>query len=639
MSARRFVQIAGGVLLVLFLVGWAMLSLYFSSETFQQHVESILKPALMNRGIRFDELDVSPTGQIRISNLRIRLPDGTDLVLDELRGFTEFSALVKGEAKVTFDVSRLAREYLARRRLGIDLAADSQILYVSLASSLTKLGSEKDLRGELHLKGVRMAVSPEVAGGNGFPVHFEDGTLSLIHHVLTSDGLRFTLPSMDTMGEQDLVFTFDGNIRSLFGAPEFVGGRISTEISLKPIWTRALDVIRAAEVTRKVSFSGPLALTATLEGPVLSPAIQSQFGCPDLTLRMAGDFREIDIHYFEMKGTVERLADGSAHGTVSGGKVVGEYFRFLDKEKKHLTVQADAFSSGLRYSGMVLDLLDTKFAAYGGVVVGSLRWDLGDREIRYSTNLKGDTAYAYRIAFRDIDLGSFSQDVSGLPRPLEGKLKGALEARGRTLLLRYMTGSGRIRADGFRLGTLPARDRLDGLLVAGAGAELTGLDLGGFESDLLLQRAELQIPGIDARGNDGRFQGGLVYDILTLDASGVGRLSLDPSALARFPLTASRLAAGATLDVALTGKINEPSVSYRLPDGALTGGKLELPVPRPPAPPLAGYNEVAPPDAGAGPAGAGARTGAGGTTPPGGPPGMGLPEATSPGAPAVQPRP
>ncbi len=570
----RFLRIATQVCLLLFLVGWAALSAFFRSPLFPSLVDSLIRPGLEARGIRFDQIDVSPLGTIRITNLRIRLPDGTDFEIPELTGSTDPTALIKGEAQITLDISELAQKYLARRRFGtgaksikVGLGKASKILYLSVASSLAKLGQLDMVRGDLALSGVELGIEAGETGEAPFPVQFEDGTLSLFQHVLTSDGLRFRLPSLaglEGSTGDDLVFTFEGNIRSVFTEPEFVDGKVRTDVALEPAWRRALDMLNLEEVTRKIAWFGPLTVRADLEGPVVSPAVRGFLLTEDLYLRMRGEFRQINIRWKGVRGKIHRSLEGDFDLAFESTGLEGEYFRHRDEDLPHLFLRADAMACRATYANRILTLGDVRFSAYGGSAHGSLTWDLTDRNIPLGPGRTGDTAYSYELGMKDFDLGTLIQDVTTIRRPLEGKFRGYLEGRGRTLMLERMNGEGKFQVDGLKLGEPPEGDVVRSVLGPLATAELPGTELGNLAGDWVMVQGDLQVPKFEVAGPDGRLGGSLSYGVLTLELAGALRFAPSPAGLGERPNLARSLGADGVVDVALGGRVVDPEIRYRI---------------------------------------------------------------------------
>lgn len=573
LDPRRYVKIAAGVFLGLFVIGWAVLRTYFSSNLFQNHLDTLLRPQLKNRGIVFDEVDVSALGQIQISNLRIRLPDGQEILVDTLDGYFDPTAMLKGEARVTFDVSKLAKRYLGMRQFGggedafeVEVAPSSQILYVSLASSLANLGTQKDLRGEIQLRGVHLNVLPKLMSRGKVPLRFEDGTLSLIQDVLTSDGLRFSLPEIGTLEdeegrEKDVIFTFDGNIRNLFGTPEFVGGRVHSRIRTEPVWQRSLDFLRLAEVNRKIRFFGPLDLEALLEGPVASPDVEGKVDTTDLLMRMRGEFRQINIRFSGLTGKILRHTGGGAEVAMQGGKLVGEYFRHVDKDIPHLFLRLDGIQTKLSYDNRVLRLDDLKMAGYGGVGVGYLEWDLNVRDIELGPGRFGDTRYKYELGMKGLDLEALTKDITTLT-PMGGVFRGYLEGSGDTLMLERMSGSGRFEVRDLRVRTPPTPDRLRAALGPESLDALRQLRIGSAQGDWSLRAGELVLPSIESTGPDAILRGDIRYNILSLDLGGALGLTLQEPGASRNPGLRAALGVGGRIAAALGGRVVSPRVAY-----------------------------------------------------------------------------
>lgn len=573
MTLRRFLKVAALVFVVLVVVGWAGLSTFFASEGFQNLVDRVLRPRLKNRGITFDQVDVDAAGQVEITNLRIRLPDGREIVLPTLSGTVNPTSLLAGEAKVTFDISELAQRYMQLRTFGVGedevdlrLAPESKVMYLSFASSLGNLGSREALRGDLQLRGVRMDVTPRSNPDAGFPIQFRDGTLSLFRQVLTSKGLDFTLPSMarlgGTTGEDDLVFQFDGNVRQVFDRPEFVAGKVKTQVHLEPAWARVLELLQLDEVTRKIRWFGPATVLADLEGPVFEPRVKGKVTTEDLHLRMRGDYRQIDIRFEGLRGRLHRSNLGEFAATLQGGAVKAEYHRHQDRTLKHLFANADAVTAKLTVRDRKMDLSDIRFSAYGGVAIGHLHWDLNVRKVPLRGDLTGDTAYKYSLGFRGMDLASFMQDITSLYRPIEGKLKGLIEGRGKTLMLERMFGEGRFEVEDARVGEPPRKDTLREVLGPLAAEELKGLPLGNLRGDWQMDRGVLVLPSIDVESATAKVEGDLTYDILQLDIG--GSLSVRPfdAGMQGRGNLRQTLGAGGRIVARFGGRVVEPQILY-----------------------------------------------------------------------------
>lgn len=568
LDRTRILKIAAVSALGLFLLGMSGLSWYFSSEQFQSFLDQRLRPRLKNRGITFGEIEVSALGAVTLKNLRIRLPNGEELLIPVIKGQTNYMAALGGEAKATFDVSELARQYFGKARPDLRLSKDSEILYVSLATSLSSPGDR--FRGDIHLKGVRLGVAP--AGRAEFPIHFEEGTLSLVDQVVSAQGLRFELPGLGGTSETgeaaDLVASFDGNIRSIFGSPEFVGGKVTTEIRTEPMWRRSLDMLALPEVTRKIRWMGPLGLTASLEGPVFSPKVQGMIDSKDLFLRMRGDFRQINIRFSWLKGPIKMDAGGGWTAQLEGGPIEAEYFRHTAKSLKHLFVHATAVKTTATYAGKVLHLTGLGFAAYGGRAMGHLEWDLNERNIPLSGTLRGDTTYDYRLGFEDLQLGPFIQDITGLDEPFTGSFSGLLKGQGRTLMLERMNGHGRMMVQDLRLGTLPGTAKLRARLGQEATDALRGLRLGKLQAGWTFRNGELRLPQFEVEGPDGQFSGTLAYDILKLNISGDAAVQVSAGALARLPPLRRALGTNVVLGANVAGTVVEPQITYRIGGGS-----------------------------------------------------------------------
>lgn len=568
LGRSRILKIAALSALGLFLLGMSGLSWYFSSEQFQSFLDERLRPRLKNRGITFGEIEVSALGEITLKNLRIRLPNGEELIIPVVKGRTNYMAALGGEAKATFDVSDIARQYFTKARKDVQLSDDSEILYVSLATSLTAPGDR--FRGEVQLRGVRLTVSP--TGKEPFPIHFQEGALDLVDQVVSAQALEFVLPGLGGTGEDgtqnDLVATFEGNIRSLFGTPEFVGGKVTTKIRTEPIWRRSLDLLSLEEVSRKIRWMGPLGLVANLEGPVFSPTVKGAIDARDLVLRMRGEFRQINIRFAWLKGPVRFGSDGGWTADVEGGPIEAEYFQLKDENLKHLFAHATAVKTTASYAGKVLNLSGLGFAAYGGRALGRLRWDLNERNIPLSGTRKGDTAYDYRLGFDNLDLGAFLQDVTGLIRPFEGRFSGLLEGRGRTLMLERMQGNGRMMVSDLQVGTLPGQAELKQALGAPATDALGGLRLGKLQTTWTFQNGALRMPKFTVEGPDGTFAGTLGYDILKLILSGEASLRVSDGALARLPPLRQALGNRPIVAATVGGTVVEPLIRYRIESGS-----------------------------------------------------------------------
>ena len=564
----RILKIAAVSALAIFFLGLSGLSWYFSSEQFQSFLDQRLRPRLKNRGITFGEIEVSALGEITLKNLRIRLPNGEELLIPVVKGRTNYMAALTGEAKATFDVSEIARQYFAKARPDLALSADSEILYVSLATSLSSPGDR--FRGEIHLRGVRLDVKP--SGNETFPIQFQEGTLSLVDQVVSAQGLAFVLPGLGGTQEggeaTDLQATFDGNIRSIFGNPEFVGGKVTSQIRTEPMWRRSLDMLNLDEVTRKIRWLGPLGFTATMEGPIFSPTVRGQVDTQDLMLRMRGDFRQINIRFSSVRGPVSVTGDGGWTAQLEGGPIEVEYFRHRDEQLQHLFAHATAFKTNAGYARKVLNLTGLGFAAYGGRAIGRLTWDLNERNIPLSGTLKGDTAYSYRLGFEDLELGEFIKDITSLDRPFQGRFSGLLEGRGRTLMLERMTGKGRMMVNDLRLGNLPGTADLAKALGAEAASSLRGLRLGNLQTDWSFQSGILRMPGFEVEGPDGSLSGSLSYDILKLDISGASALRLSAGTLARVPALRRALGRRPVVAASISGKVVEPAIVYQIEAGS-----------------------------------------------------------------------
>lgn len=571
LGRRRFLKVLVVAFLLLFLVGWGVFTWYFSSETFQQHVDSLLRPRLMDRGVQFDEVEVSPLGEIRVTNMRIRLPNGEELVIPEIRGYTQLGALVKGEARVTLDVSELAQKYFEKAHKGIRITDASKILYISLSTNVLAPG--KDVRGDLHLEGVALSVAPPQLKGGSFPLHFQDGTMSLLGDVLTAKDLHFSLPSIQSgfeAGEgKDLDLTFDGNVRSLFSAPEFTASKVSTNIRTEPMWSRALGLLNLEEVTRKIRWFGPLDVQAELEGPIFTPEVRGKINSDDLFLRMQGEFRQINIRFTKLRGPITLEGQENWSVNLVGGRVDVEYFRLKEKELKHLYAHAQALQTKAVYNNRVLTLEDLVFAAYDGKAFGKLRWDLNDRRIRLGEGRYGDTAYEYHLGLDKIDVGGFLTDITSLHRPLEGKLSGLLRGKGRTLMLERMAGTGRFQVQDLRLGEPPRKDLLTEVLGPQAVSLLPGIPLGNLAAEWTFQIGQLQVPRFEVESAQASLDGGINYQILTLDIDGVTRFLLKPGVGKRLePLQQALGGPGGGISAAFGGRVVSPDIRYRVVRGA-----------------------------------------------------------------------
>lgn len=563
-SAGRLLRVALVLGALLFVLGAIGLSLFFSSETFANMMDKRMRPRLKDRGITFKDFEISATGEITLRDLRIELPNGEVILVQTLKGRTDYASVLRGEAKATFDVSEIARQYFRKTRRGIQLDDASKILYVSLATSLSNPG--RDVRGEVHLKGVRMNLTPP--GKASFPLQFRDGKLNLIGQVLSSEGLHFTLPGMAALsgGDDDLEMRFDGNIRSLFGDPEFVASKVQTRIRTEPMWARTLGLLNIEEVQRKIRWFGPLDIQANLEGPIFSPKIQGAVDTTELHLRMRGEFRQIDIRFGRLKGPIEFLGDGAWVTDLKGSDIRGEYFRLKEADLKHLKMRAEAFQAKAVHRGRVLSLESVGFAAYGGKAIGKLTWDLNDRNIRLGPGRTGDTAYSYRLGFQDMRLGEFMEAITGLAEPFRGRFSGLLEGKGRTLMLERMNGEGNMVVRGLEVGTLPRLDRLREVLGP-ATESLAGARLGDLQTGWVFRGGQLRLPQFEVRGPDGSLSGGLHYDILRLDIGGNARLELFPGFLAKNPALRARVGERPALSAALGGRVVEPMIQYQLSGG------------------------------------------------------------------------
>lgn len=565
-------RLIGVVAFILFGIGFFALRTYFGSARFQRDVDRMLRPQLARRGILFDTVDVSPLGKIKITNLKIRLKDGSELVIPEVEGFTEYSALMQGEARVTLDVTKLAQQFFEKKSVGVKIAQESKILYVSLASTLAKLGSEENLRGEVQLEGVKVDIKPP--NGDEFPLHFHDGKLSLIQQVLTSRGLKFSLPpmqglSLGTVESGDLMMTFDGNIRNVFTKPEFFDAKIKTEVRTEPAWDRTLTYLALPEVRRKVDWLGPVSLEANLAGAVDSPDVKGMLRAKDLHQRMRGEYRQIDLYYSSLEGPIERKPDGSTVMHLKGGPLRGEYHRHKDSTLKKLRVHVDGLETKVVIKNKLLFLEDLKFAAYGGVAFGQLKWDLSVKKIplrdtfgRSNEVFYGDSAYDYRLGFRNIDLGSFLKDVTSLDRPFEGKFTGLMKGEGKSLMLERMHGDGRVKVENFRVGNPPLSGTYVKLFPRTAQGEIPGIPLGNFQTTWNFKNGGLHFPDLSSESPEASLRGVLDYDILSLEISGQLRLGILERALAKRQFLRGALGGPRTIVVGLGGRVVQPEISY-----------------------------------------------------------------------------
>lgn len=594
LSRARILKIAVAACLLLFLLGAIGLSFLFSSSWFADRLDRVFKPALRARGITFEGLEVSPLGKITLTNLRIKLPDGQELFLPTLEGYANPTELLRGRAKATFDVSELARQYLDKSRRGLRISPDSKVLYVSVSADLL---DPKDIRGTIYLEGVRLDVTPPPERGPPFPLHFKDGELSLIGDVLSAQDLDFRLPASDPeTGQDDLILTFDGNIRRFFTTPEFVAGRVRTQVRTEPVWKRARTLLQLAEVSRKIRWYGGVEVIADLEGPIFAPEARGKVQGQDLLLRMRGDFREIDILFEGLAGDVGR---GEASGwtvALTGGRVSGQYFRLRDsvepvapsagddaasvvagkvrrlKARERLPRRLYLFAEGVKtqavYRDRVLTLKDLVFVAYQGKALGQLRWDLNERNIQLGPGRYGDTAYEYRLGLADLDLGSLLRDVTALDRPFEGKITGLLEGKGRTLMLERMSGNGRLQVAGMATGNPPRLDLLREALGPRAAEQLAGIPLGELQAEWILQGGELQVPSFSTASAAARLSGSLRYHVLNVEIGGALRLTLVPGALGGREALVTALGATPMLEAGLAGTVDEPLIQYRARGGA-----------------------------------------------------------------------
>jgi hypothetical protein len=287
----------------------------------------------------------------------------------------------------------------------------------------------------------------------------------------------------------------------------------------------------------------------------------------DLFLRMRGEFREIDIRFAQLRGPV--TLEGGANWSVklTGGRMDVEYFRLREKELKHLYAHAQAIHTRAVYRDRILNLEDLRFAAYNGRAFGSLRWDLKDRHIRLGPGRFGDTAYEYKLGLEGLDLGGLLKDITSLPRPLEGKLSGVLEGKGRTLMLERMSGTGKFRISDLKVGVPPRKDLLIETLGPGPVSGLQGLPLGTLKGDWFFQAGQLRVPSFEVENALARMEGGVNYQILTLDIDGVARLTLKGApGGGRSPL-AKALGIGGMISASFGGRVVAPELRYRVQRG------------------------------------------------------------------------